>query len=1054
MKRVFYTVLSRPITLFVIYFTVLIIGITSLFNLPLELSPDISLPKFTINTFWFGVEPETIEAEVTSVIESEIASIVGIKEIISTTSYGLSTIDITFNSKENIEFKRVELGEKISALHKTLPVGITPPRITDYVPEELKDLQGFITYSVSSKRNQSEIRKILKEKVLYQISSLNGVSDVTITGGTDRLIEILIDPDKMKKFAITLDEIQNALATSNKIESGGKIESNGTLRLVTLNNTFLNSSVIENLKIKIFSSGGSLKLKDIAHVVDGYKQPNTYYRINGRETVNIIISKEAGANTLEVAANVFEKIRKLKNELPSDFQFTKDIDRSENIRDELTELSDNAIYSIILLALILLLVFRKYKLTIVVLISLLFSILFALILFFVFEISLNILTISAFILGFGFMVDNSIVVIEYLERNQHEQNRFRNAILLRQILPPVFAATLTTLAVFIPLLFLTGELKVYFIQFAKGVIFTLLASFLVSFSLIPLLYQKFFRQSSKEQRNYISFPQKIYSKIIFYFHKKIKTTATICLLLVGLPVWLLPDEIETPVLKEVYNPVFSSDIFYDLRPYLNYAFGGASYLFFEKINRGEYWLYNEPTYLTVRINLPNGNKIERINNLTLDLEKELFVYRENFERVVTKVTDEESASMRIEFNDDQSLTSFPYSLKNYLSVYASRIGGANISVYGYGPGFSSGLGGSSFQFRVEIKGSNFSKVEQIAKEYKDLISLNPRIDEIDINKSNRFWEENTFQLVGKINREKTNSYGFSNSGIVSRIASQTSGNQKRDYLYLGEEKIPYELKSADYKYVDVFDIEKTILTGQQGASSRIGDLVEFDRERVMSSIYRKNQQYTRNVTFNFKGPFKFGNEFVITSLKKMRLPDGYRMSKPEFSFFFAQENEVDVWLIILVAVMLMFMITSGLFESFKNPFIIISAIPFSIIGTIYLFYLFDYSLDRGAYAGILLLIGLSVNNSILLVDYVVGIKKATDINKIIQFSYERIRPISITTLTTIGALTPLLLTDGISFWKSLSLSVIGGIGLSSLMTVIVVPLLISISQLKSKINRF
>ena len=221
--------------------------------------------------------------------------------------------------------------------------------------------------------------------------------------------------------------------------------------------------------------------------------------------------------------------------------------------------------------------------------------------------------------------------------------------------------------------------------------------------------------------------------------------------------------------------------------------------------------------------------------------------------------------------------------------------------------------------------------------------------------------------------------------------------------------------------------------------AKIKDMMEFKEQKVLASINRENQQYVRNIRFDYKGPYKYGDEFIEASIKQMIFPEGYSVMKRKFTFLFGQEDEIEVWKILAISLILIFMITAGLFESIKNPFLIILAIPFALVGSIFLFYLGGYSLDRGAYAGMLLLIGLSVNNSIIMVDYILKNITRYDFNEIVRLSYNRIRPIFTTTFTTIAALIPLMINSEQSFWKSLALSVTGGIIISSIFTVMYVP---------------
>lgn len=1020
-------------------FTVVILGLIASFNLPIELSPHVEFPKLTVTLSWSNVSPEAIESFVTSPIEAELASIRGVKEIKSRSSEGTAWINLEFYPDVNMDFTRIEINEKIAMLKDELPYGVSPPRLSSYIPEDLRDLQGFITYTISGNESANAIRKYVKEKMLFQLMSIQGIADVTVRGGNEREISITLDYDKVKTLGITNEEIARSISNIEQIKSIGKIKRNSRQYILTVDNHISNVDEILEHVIKINGKGTHIKLKDIGRVTDDFKETSNYYRINGKETVSLIINKELGSNTLDVAEEVYQKVSELKEQLPQGYIVVKEIDKSEAIREELAELTQNAIYSFFIIVLVLLIIFRSLNTSLIIVTSIIFSLFFSFLLFFLFKLPLNILTISAFILGFGFMVDNSIVVVDYIEQHFTNNGIKRLTVILKNIFKPLFASTLTTIAVFIPLLFLTGELRLYFEQFALGVIFTLFASLIVSFTIIPMLYIRFIKKSDKyfHTKN-IGIENKIYSVIVNFIYRWKKISILFLVLLIGLPVWLLPARLETPVVGPIYNSIFDSEVFVEIKPYFNYVFGGSLNLFFNHITRGEVWQFGDETYIYVRLELPNGNTIERINDLTKDFEKEILRYENDIKSLIANISDEENASLKIEFTNEQSQTAFPYILKNYLTSYATRLGGLNVSVYGFGPGFSNS-GGSFSNFSVIAKGFNYLKTKELAEEFRTIISRNPRIDNVDIDKSEYYWAKDMYEVVATVDREKIINYGISPNDIIQNIAKSTAGNLSWNTFHINNEEIKYNIKFSNYKTLQLDELENLIIRGNDGTILKVKNVINFEIKKVLSSINRENQQYIRYITFDYKGPYKYGNEFVKSSIANMNIKEGYSIEKREFRFRFGEEEEIDVWTILLFAIILILMITASLFESIKKPVLIISAIPFALIGTFFLFYVGEYNLDRGAYAGILLLIGLVVNNSIILTDHISKSKDYPSFSEIINLASGRLRPIFTTTLTTIAALVPLLLGVEATFWKSLSLSVVGGILLSSIIVVLYLP---------------
>ena len=638
------------------------------------------------------------------------------------------------------------------------------------------------------------------------------------------------------------------------------------------------------------------------------------------------------------------------------------------------------------------------------------------------------------------MVDNSIVVVDYLDKHYDGKGLKRLSVCVKDIFFPVFASTLTTIAVFIPLLFLTGELKLYFAEFALAIVFSLSSSLIVAFTVIPLLFVKYSSKLYKREDDKISIYDKAYVFTVKKLFKHKKLSLLFLLLLIGLPIWLLPASIETPVFSTPYNFVIGSDFYQSIKKYVNRYLGGTINLFFNEVQKGEPLNFGEETYLIVSLRLPNGNKLDRINDLTKNFEDQILLYKDRFKNVTGNVINSEAAYIKVDFTKDQSETAFPYVLKNFLTAYAVKLGGLDVSVYGFGPGFYSG-GYPMSSFSVTAKGFNYLQVKKIAEEFKNRILENPRIDNVDIDKSSPYSaNDDRYEIIATINKDNIIKHKISTEEIFDDIAGNTEGNLQYNVLKVNDEEVNYSVKFSNYRQLQLDELENLIVKDGSGSYAKIKDLIRFNKEKVLARILIENRQYIRYITFDYKGPFQYGREFIDATINRLTLPPGYVVSKNDMMFRFGEEDEIQIWKILLMAFVLVVMITASLFESYRKPLLIILAIPFSFIGTIFTFYLFDLSLDRGAYAGILLLVGLSVNNSIILVDYISKNLKTFSIDELLRLSANRLRPIFTTSLTTVCALIPLMLSEESSFWKSLSYSIAGGIMVSAVLIMIYVPL--------------
>lgn len=1059
MKKFVLIFLSRPVTTIMFLILIIIMGIISYYNLPIELIPQIEYPRISVTTNWSNVSPETVEAFLTSPIESVLSSVKGVKKISSQSLEGISRIDIEFNPETNIYLARLEINEKLSSLIENLPYGISVPRLSPYIPKEFRDLQGFLTYTLSSNQSSNEIRKFADNYLKAPLQAIDGVANVEIKGGYQREVVINIDFNKAKIYNVSDNEIVSALSNAEQIVFAGTLKRNDSEFSVKIINPISSTEILLNQPVKILGST-IIRLKDIGFVTDDFAEPTSYYRINGKEAVFIEISKEPGSNSIKVADAVYRKLDELKKIFPAGYKLSKEIDLSENIRNEINELNKSAILSFILILIVLFLFFKKFNYSLIILTSIAFSLLSTFLLFFLFNLPLNILTIASLIVGFGIIVDNSIVVVDSLDRNSNIFDLKRIAVVTKNTFYPIFASSLTTIAVFIPIIFLSGELKLYLKQFSLAIVIELMCSLIVSFTITPVLFSKIVKKennrNSKELNNHvniekkefyyffskINFIESIYSKIINIIYKWRKLVAIILILSIGLPVWLLPARIEWPVISTFYNAVFDTENFQSLRKYFNYLLGGSLNLFLNHIQRAEVFAFYDTDYLFISLRLPNGNRIERINKLVVDFENEILKYKDNIENLSANVFNEQNALIQITFPKRRSDSSFPYLLKDYLTAYAVRLGGLEVSIYGLGPGFYSSGVGATVSFAVELRGFNYQRLKDLAENLKHIISKNPRIENVDIDRSfSSFYDEDVYEISAIIDRDLLIGSNFTSKEIADEISKSSAGNLNYSKFKLGKYEVNYTIKYDNYKNTQQAELENYIINKVGISNIKIKDVVKFNETKVLSAINRENQQYIRNVSFDYKGPYKFGNEFVKSSISQLKIPPGYSVKEKIYSFNFGVEEEIQIWSIILVSFVLIYMITSSLFESLKYSFLIVLTIPFSIMGTIFLFYLGDYVMDRGAYSGMLLLIGLSVNNSILLVDYLKRNSYSKNLQEIINLSFKRVRPIFSTTLTTIAAMVPLIISTEQSFWKSLSMGVVSGLLFSSFFVLLIIPIL-------------
>ncbi|MDI6804892.1 MAG: efflux RND transporter permease subunit [Bacteroidota bacterium] len=1053
---------NRPLFVTMVYSAILLIGIATAVQLPIELSPSVEFPRITISTYWGNTSPETMESIISSPIEELCNTINGVKRITSISQEGLSRVTVEFGADVKMNFAVLDLNEKLASLTELLPYDVSPPRIQKYIPEDFEKLQGFITYTISAPYSNSEIRKIVEQKMLTELMSIEGVANVQIYGGAKKEIQIELDHEKLNLFQIGLKEIQDVMQGFETITSLGNILEGGKKTNIRIfNKEFETPEIgIEQINkhpLKILNDGRIIYLEDIGIVNNEFEAVYSYYRINGKSAVTIQIDKEPHVNIVTTADRVIEKMAALEKKLPSNFNVIKEIDKSETIRKDINKISNRSIFSVIFIFSVLMFAFLNFRAPIIVISSILFSVLLTFIAMYFLKLSINIITLAGLTLAFGLIVDNSIVVVENISRyNRLNTDRSMALYLaLNDIALPIFAATLTTVGALIPIYFLSPEVRLYFEQFAITVNFALLFSLIVAYSFVPLASYKYFR-FEKQDSMLIRLQErltKIYERILAKLIKFKKISIILTIWIFGIPTWLLPEKIETPVISPAYNLIFSSKLYSTIKPYVDHTFGGSLHLFFKYVNRGEIWSWGAETYLLVTIRTPAGTELERLNEAVKLVENELSKFDKNIDKYVTNIYNNEIGNITITIPEENAQSSFPYVLKAHLISFMSNIGGATVGVLGFGPGFFTGSSQLP-SYNIKILGYNYEKVKEIAEQIRQKIIINRRVANVDVDRS-FMYSENLYEVALVANRKLVEHYGLSVADLMHRVRMLSRGAVQTTRIKVAGEEINYSIKFSGYKDFSLDDLMNVVITTKKSEGVKLKDIISVKERKVLSRIVRENQQYQRYVSFEYKGPYKYGQkltESVVTQVKN-NVPHGYSVEQTNVFFFLTPEKEIELGLIIFLAILIVYMVTAALFESYLKPFIIILSVPFSMIGVLLTFYFSDATFDRGGYASVLLLTGISVNISILLVTRLSKIESTDFIENVIKGSASRLRPILITTLTTIAGVLPLVIEETHdSFWHSLALGTIGGLISATLLVLFIIPVIYTLLYNKKLIG--
>jgi HAE1 family hydrophobic/amphiphilic exporter-1 len=1023
----------RPVSVTMLFLGILALGLLSLKFLPIDLMPKVSLPAMAIVTIYPGASPEDVETLVTEVIEDYVATVPNLKEIESRSVENISVVSLRFNWGTEMGEAANDVRSRLDMAKRWLPEDIEPPAIYKFD----MDMWPILFYGVTADENYPKLRKLLEDKVINPLKRLEGVALVMLVGGPEREIHVNVNKEKMESLGISMNQIINAIKAENLTIPTGHIKFGMMDYTVRTPGEFRSISEIEDVIVGFkfkeplsalsFQNPVPVRLREIATVEDSFKEKETIVRVNGKPGLLMMIQKQSGANTVEVADRVRKAIEELQKRLPSDVHFELVVDASDFIRRAIENLRDAVVIGGLLVILVVFLFLREIKGSFIIGLSIPFSLIVAFIFLFITGSSINMFSLFSLAIAIGMVVDDAIVIYENIYRHHSsglspEESAVTGA---SEVGLAVTASTFTIVMVFLPIIFIKGITGILFKELGLIVCVTILTSLLVSLTLTPMLASRLLKIKGGIpifDKAYV-LSEKWYNALEGFYEKVISFA------------------IRKPV------TVISTGI-------AVFAFS----LFSIKFIGTEFHPEEDPGHFGGILELPVGTRVELTDRVNREIEeiakKEIpelksFITRAGptetgWGTIMGTREDTYTGMMMVRLIDKEKRKRSAKEISYFLEkkVKENVPGPVKIEFSMQDPMASTMFGGIK-PVALEIYGDDLEALKSVAYQVFGMVKEIPGTQAVSMT-----YEEAKPEKWVSLSRARAMSFGLPFGFLAMELRAGFEGISASKYREKGEDYDIVVRLSKEYRD-EIDDLRNfPLISPYGGRSTRLFNLADITERKGPLEILRKSQSRMIRVEADvYKRPLGDVVNDIKKRLSSMTLPEGVDIS---FGGQVKEQREAfsALGLAFVLAVFLVYAILASQFESLVDPFIIMFAVPFAITGVLLGLLITRNTLNIVSIVGAVVLVGIVVKNSIVLVDYMnILLRRGMKLEEAIRTGAKRrLRPVLMTAFTTMLGMVPLVLMrkEGAEAWRPLGIAVISGLFVSTMITLIFVPSLYKI----------
>lgn len=1011
---IYRTAVNKPVTTALVFIAFAIFGIFSFMKTSIAQLPDFDANVLLVMSSYPGASAADIETNLTKVLENGLNGVSDLKDMTSKSKENISIITLEFNYGVDIEEATNNVRDKLDMINSSLPDQASTPVIFKFSMDDMP----ILILSATADESLPGLDKILDDKVTTPLSRVKGVGTVSVSGAPTREIQVYCDPNKLQAYGLSIGTVSNIIAYENRNIPSGSIDIGSESFSLRIQKEFKDPSELLDVVLS-YKDGNAVYLRDVATIIDGQQEKEQEAITNGRRSAQIVIQKQTGANTVDVIKGVFKEMKTIEPTLPSDIHIETVIDSSSNIINSINSLKETIIITFFVVMLVVYVFLGRWRATFIIILSIPISLMASLVYLFATGNTLNIISMSALSIAIGMVVDDSIVALENITTHIERGEKPKEAAVhgTEEVGISIIASTLTMLCVFLPLTLISGMSGIMFRQLGWIVSIIMIVSTCGALCLVPMLCSRMLRAGRKKNK--------------------------------------IHDILFTPIDKglNAISDGYAWVINWAVRNRKTVIFGAfgifmAVLLLLGPSIKTEYFPHADQGRLTVSIELNAGTSQEvtgefarNFYNRICEEIPEIKICSYTFGQADTdnafasmQTNGSNIISMNINLGsmEDRKRSSSEIAdivradLKEYPEIHKGTV--------------SEGMGGmgGAASVAVEIYGYDFQTTDRIANELRDKMAADPAFAQVTLSR-----DQYTPEYQVDFDRVKLAANGLNSTTAAAAVSAAMSGSVGSYYREDGEEYSIRVRYAKDYR-TSVEDIENIIIYNASGNGIRIKDLGRVVETEVPPTIERKNRQRMITVTGVIEGSHAMSDGITAAQqiIKDTDIPS-------ELSAVIAGDYEdqqdmfKDLITLMILIIILVYMVMASQFESFMSPFVIMFSVPFAFVGVILGLWLTNTALGVMAMIGILILIGIVVKNGIVLIDYLILLRERGMgiLDAAVAAARSRLRPILMTTLTTVLGMIPMAAGtgEGSEMWKSLGITVAWGLSISTVVTLILIP---------------